>query len=318
MSSATAEQTGGGLSSSPNRGRTALIVNTRARRGAQAFAEAKRLLAQRGVVLDATYPVQDPARLPELVALAVAQAYGLIIVGGGDGTISSVVDAFAYTKTVLGILPLGTANSFARGIGIPLDLAGAVGVLVDGRETEISLGKVNDDCFANAATIGLAVGIARRVPHRLKRLFGRAGYLMAAGALLASFRAFHCTISIPGVGQRSFDAALEVRIHNGPYKGGMLVAREATVHSPSLVIQVIKGRSPRRLMKVWAELAAGMRPPEREQESLTAEEFTLEVEPLQYVSIDGEVVTRTPIHVSVAPQALRVMVPREENSPGAA
>jgi len=58
----------------------------------------------------------------------------------GTVTISSVVDYFAYTSFVFGVLPLGTANSFARTLGIPLDRTGAIDVLVNGKVANIDLG----------------------------------------------------------------------------------------------------------------------------------------------------------------------------------
>jgi predicted polyphosphate/ATP-dependent NAD kinase len=61
------------------------------------------------------------------------RGHRLVIVGGGDGTISSVVDLFAYRNVVFGLLPLGTANSFAKTLSIPLDVEGAVEVIVNGK-----------------------------------------------------------------------------------------------------------------------------------------------------------------------------------------
>ena len=110
-----------------------LVVNTRSRYGAHAYSEAKRLLAEAGIALDAAYPVRNAERLQEIVREEIAKGRKFIILGGGDGTISSVVDHFAYTKVVFGVLPLGTANSFARTLGIPLDLTGAIDVLVNGK-----------------------------------------------------------------------------------------------------------------------------------------------------------------------------------------
>ena len=101
-----------------------LVVNTRSRYGAHAYSEAERLLAEAGMILDAAYPVRHAEKMHEIVRKEIANGRKFIILGGGDGTISSVVDHFAYTSVVFGVLPLGTANSFARTLGIPLDLRG--------------------------------------------------------------------------------------------------------------------------------------------------------------------------------------------------
>src|SRR5689334_4703225 len=97
-----------------------LIVNTYSRRGERSFFQALDALQKNGLTITASYAVQHPDRLAEVVREAIEQKGDLVIVGGGDGTISSIVDFFAYQDVVLGILPFGTGNSFARTIGIPL------------------------------------------------------------------------------------------------------------------------------------------------------------------------------------------------------
>ena len=156
--------------------RAVLVVNTRSRHGARAYSEAKRRLAEAGMVLDAAYPVRHAERLPEIVREEIAKGRKFIIIGGGDGTISSVVDHYAYTNVVFGVLPLGTANSFARTLGIPLDLTGAIDVLVNGKVANIDLGKINDDYFANGSSIGMPAIVGRATPHSLKKWLGRGAY----------------------------------------------------------------------------------------------------------------------------------------------
>ena len=92
--------------------RAVLVVNTRSRHGARAYSDAEGLLAEAGITLDAAYPVRDAERLPGIVREEIAKGRKFIIIGGGDGSISSVVDHFAYASVVFGLLPLGTANSF--------------------------------------------------------------------------------------------------------------------------------------------------------------------------------------------------------------
>jgi diacylglycerol kinase-like protein len=112
--------------------RGVLMVNTQARSGADAYASAKKLLQQRGFVLDEFHAVPEPARISGLVGQAVAQGHDLIV-GGSDGTISAAGNVLQGKDVTCGILPLGTANSFARGLDLPLDLTAAVDVLVHGR-----------------------------------------------------------------------------------------------------------------------------------------------------------------------------------------
>jgi YegS/Rv2252/BmrU family lipid kinase len=290
--------------------RAVLVVNTRSRRGRELFADARRQLAERGIALHGAYAVRNPARLPEIVRAALEQGPRLVIVGGGDGTVSSVVGYFAYRDAVLGILPLGTANSFARAVGIPLDLDAAIDVAVAGKVADVDLGQINDEYFANAAAIGLPASIARHMPALLKRWLGRAGYLIVAAVRLLRHRSFRCTIRANGASS-TFDA-LEVRVANGEYQGGVRVAGEASVESCDLVVQYIKGNSRYSVARFWWRAGLGLNNGSEDVQVLRADHFALDCAPRQYVSIDGEPVTRTPVRARVARQALLLMVPRDQ------
>ena len=79
----------------------------------------------------------------------------LLIVGGGDGTISAAASALVGTQTKLGILPLGTLNHFARDLGIPTDLAGAATVIAKGKHRRVDVAEMNGRVFINNSAIGL-------------------------------------------------------------------------------------------------------------------------------------------------------------------
>ncbi len=291
--------------------RVALVVNTKSRRGQATYREAKKLLEQHGIDVAAAFPVRDPSRMPGIVAECVDAGYTLVVVGGGDGSISAVTDSFANKPVVFGLLPLGTANSFARTLGLPLDLAGAIDVIANGKIVDVDLGCIDGHTFANAAAIGLQPMIARTVPHRLKKIAGRIGYLAVAAAVVTRLKPFVCTITLEDGRIERFPEALEVRIANGGYKGGTLIAREASVESGDLVVHVVKGRTAARLAKVWAQVYIGIAPSLDTIAVMRGTKFRIETDPVHYVSIDGEAVAQTPIDVSVVKQALRIMASRD-------
>src|SRR5688500_1908097 len=101
------------------------------------FEEARRLLEEAGVELLAADAVRNPKFLDDHVRDAVAAGAPMIIVGGGDGSMSGTIDHLVGHDCVFAVLPLGTANSFARTLGIPLDLAGAVAVIAGGERRRI-------------------------------------------------------------------------------------------------------------------------------------------------------------------------------------
>ncbi|MDE2270473.1 MAG: YegS/Rv2252/BmrU family lipid kinase [Xanthomonadaceae bacterium] len=289
--------------------RAVLVVNTRSRRGAHFYSEAKRRLTEAGFVLDAAYPVRHAQRMPEVVQEAIAQGHKFIIVGGGDGTISSVVDYFAYANVVFGLLPLGTANSFARELGIPGSLEGAIGVIANGKVADVDLVLINGDYFVNTATLGLAPGVARSTPHALKKFLGRTAYLLVGMVKFLSFRPFQVRV-IEDDHERNFDA-LQVLLANGRYFGGVLVAHDASSESRKIAVQIINGPSRWNLIRAWWAVATGRRPDPGIAAEFVISDAVIEAEPRQYVSVDGEVATQTPIHLAIAHEALNVMVPAE-------
>jgi diacylglycerol kinase family enzyme len=231
-----------------------LIVNAASRSGADAFAEARDKLRAAGIELLDAKAVKDPKRMGGAIKAAIKKA-PMVIVGGGDGSLSSSVDHFMGTKTILGVLPLGTANSFARTLGIPLDVEGAIEVIVCGEARKIDVGCINGDHFLNAAALGLAPKVAESVPRGLKRRLGRVGSLLGAGWSAASFNAFRLKVEDGRRVHRLW--ATEVRIANGRFHGGMELIESADVESGEIVVQAVTGRSVVHLG--WSYFASEMK-----------------------------------------------------------
>ena len=280
----------------------ALIVNARSRKGQAAFREACRRLREAGVDLISSEAVRDPAAVPGKVRAAVAAGAPMVIVGGGDGSLSSAVDHLVGSATVFALLPLGTANSFARTLGIPLDIAGAVEVIARGRPRRIDLGMIDDDYFANCAAIGISPLIAQTVPHGLKKWLGRPGYLGWAAIQMARFRPFRLT-----VGGEVFDA-LEVRIANGAYHGGTELV-DTEVDDGEIVIQAIAGRSRMTLLWSWGLSMFGRDRARRTLREFRGREFRIVTDPPLPISIDGEVLATTPVTARVARRAILMAMP---------
>ena len=287
----------------------ALIVNAQSRKGQAMFEEARAALEGMPFTLDA-HGVESPDQLEETLRRALAKGPDLVILGGGDGTISGLVDLLVGKDVVLGVLPLGTANSFCRTLGISLDLPGAVEVLRTGRPRRIDLGRIDDDYFANAATMGIAPKIAATVPNGLKKVLGRAGYLTWAAWQYAKFRPFKVTLDAgPDHGGPTTIKCVEVRIANGRYHGGQELMETAQVDSGEIVVECVRGHFRRRLLANWA--ANLLRLPDRRDDIVEFHAKSIRIssrKPLP-ISIDGEVLAHTPVTVSVAAGAISVMAP---------
>jgi YegS/Rv2252/BmrU family lipid kinase len=232
------------------------------------------------------------------------------VIGGGDGTISSSSRQIGEAGAEMALLPLGTANSFARTVGLPLDVEGACRTALEGEAHLVDLGILGDHYFTNAAAIGLPAEIGRTVPDGLKRVFGRFAYALWAAWKLARFRGFTAILD-DGSGPVRHQV-VEVRIANGRFLGGLEAVPHADPEDHELVVQLVRGTGGRDLARAWAELAVGHAPEIGEVEEIRAQRLHIETEPPQPVSIDGEVLARTPTEIGLAPAALKLVMPRDQ------
>jgi len=286
-----------------------LIVNARSRKGDALFREARAKLEAAGIRLIAAHAVKDPSRLNDTVRAAVRDGAPMVIVGGGDGSLSCVVDDVVDKDCVFAVLPLGTANSFARTLGLPLDLDGAVGAIANGRRRRIDLGMIDGDYFANAAAVGLSPMIGETVPHGLKRYLGRVGYLAWAMWCFVRFRPFRLIVEDDRGAHRLWTT--ELRIFNGRFHGGVELTETADLDSGEIVVQAVAGRSLARLAWDWYAKFFKLASRDATTVEFRGKSLRLDTRPRHRISIDGEVLARMPVTARVAERAIDVVVPAE-------
>nr|WP_189181536.1 YegS/Rv2252/BmrU family lipid kinase [Microbispora rosea] len=289
--------------------RAAVVVNTKSRRGRRRYADVVRLMRGRGFQLTGVHPVTDPSRLRDVITRALEPQPDLLVVGGGDGTLSSSVKHVAGRDVALGVLPLGTTNNFARSLGLPLDLAGAIGVFTEGKVADIDLGICGERPFANLASFGVSVEVAGTVKPWLKRMLGRAAYPLTALTILPRHRPFRAYLTVDG--KRHELLTHQLNIANGRFHGGWQIARDVSIDNNKLVAyQLGSGKRLRLLGETlvrattgkWTSLAGGP--------FVTGREILLETDPPMAADIDGEVRLRTPLVIRTIPNGVRVMVPQ--------
>ncbi|QEH77549.1 YegS/Rv2252/BmrU family lipid kinase [Sphingomonas sp. C8-2] len=285
-----------------------LIVNALSRQGRKQFDVARDKLRAAGIELTDAVAIDRPGTLETVVAEAMAKKPAMLIVGGGDGSLSCAVDHLVGTDTIFAPLPLGTANSFARSLEIPLDLDGAIDVIANGVPRRIDLGMIDDDYYCNCAAIGLSTKIGGQIPPLLKKSLGRLGYLIWATWQSMKFKSFRLVVTHDGI-REELDA-LEVRIANGPYHGGVELVDAADPQSGEIVVQAVVGRSPAQLGWSWFTSWLRLRARKDTTVEYRGRAIGVETTPPQKVSIDGEVLARTPFTARIAAGAVQVMTPR--------
>jgi diacylglycerol kinase family enzyme len=309
--------------------RAVLLVNTRSRRGRDHFQRVGDRLEAAGFQLLSRFGVDRPGQLAEHLADALALEPDLLIAGGGDGTISETARHLAHRDVALGLLPLGTTNNFARTLGIPLDLEGALGVLADGKVADVDLGEAAGRIFTNLVSVGLSAQVAEHVPHRLKRVLGRAAYPLTALRRLPRHRPFDAIVRVvspvdrreaPGDGvSGTVDGQVrrlrthQLNIANGNTHAGNPITRDGSADDRLLVAYALGAHGRRHLLAATlGHLVTGRRRSVEGEPFLAAGEIQVETHPPLPLDIDGELHGQTPVLVRILPNALRVMVAQDQ------
>ena len=291
----------------------AVVVNTGSRRGAAAYDEVLARLTSEGVPVRSAQAVEHGSDLPGVVGRAVGDGHDLVVVGGGDGTIGCAAGIVAGTDTTLGVLPLGTANDFARTLEVPSDLAAACAALAHGEVVDVDLGRVDGRAFLNVASVGLSVGVAEALTPGLKRRLGPLAYPVATFRAYRRHRPFTARLEFPRGDHEplELDDLLQVAVGNGRhYGGGNTVAPNAGIDDHLLdVYAIVRGRL-REHVSIARLLRDGSFIEHDAVHHVTTRAVRLVTDPPLGVNLDGEVATTTPALFEVERNALHVVVPQ--------
>jgi YegS/Rv2252/BmrU family lipid kinase len=231
-----------------------------------------------------------------------------VVVAGGDGSIGCAAAAAARAGVPLGVVPVGTANDFARALELPDELEPAVELAASGTDTErLDLGRAGERPFVNAASAGLSP-VAARNAHGLKGALGPVAYTV--GALRAGLFAKPVAARVRVDGREVFAGeAWQVIVGlTGAFGGGAEV--DADPADGSLDVVAIEARSRARLVVHGYALRAGR--VEDQDGVVSARGATIEVETAGGAgfNIDGELVEEPSARFTVEPQAFEAVVGR--------
>lgn len=283
-----------------------LVINAASRKGRALHKEVIAACARHGIVLEKTHLLTKDTTLEAILTDVVARQPKLVIVGGGDGTISDAVDHLVNSPVELGILPLGTTNNFARSLELPLTIDECVQRIKARAARPVDLGKIGQEYFANVAGIGLSGLVADTVTDELKKRLGRFAYAWTGLRLLVTHKPFFVTVKDAHEDLEVTFETHQVIVANGRYHAGKKIAEEARVDNRELIIFTLGGRSKLSLLYHLLDFYLGQRRSVRHSSYLIGRHFSLATDRPQRVELDGEVKFETPITIEVAPKVVRV------------
>jgi lipid kinase YegS len=255
-----------------------------------------------------TWEAGDAQRL---VGEALAAGYRHIIAGGGDGTLRDIAEAMAEhsKKASLVLMPLGTANDFARAAGVPLEPGQAL-ELLDTAPTAIDLGEVDGQIFLNMATGGFGSHVTANTPEDLKKILGGAAYLFTG---LSRFNELHTAYGeLHGPEFHWSGDLLALGIGNGRQAGGgRVLCPQALVDDGLLDISILP--APQEVVGTLKNLLTEGFGIDNMFVRARLPWVEIRVSEGLYINLDGEPLKGDNLRFSVRPAALLVHLP--EDSP---
>ena len=244
---------------------------------------------------------------------AVARSEDVIVAGGGDGTISSIAAEVAGTGTILGVLPLGTLNHFARDLHIPLDLEGAVRTIVDRNVAALDVGEVNGRVFINNSSVGIYPHVVhRRDAERMRMRIGKwPAFAWAAISVFRQFPFLDLRIDAEGKAIRRQTAFLF--IGNNPYEmTGFRIGKRNRLDTGVLGLYLAHRVGRWGLIRLALRALLGHLNQEKDFEAYRVTEACIEIPRRRgLVSTDGEVRwMEAPLRYRSRPRALNVIIPK--------
>lgn len=288
--------------------RGALVVNNLSGPGGADVGAIVQRLTDGGIHVLSVDITDDPAEITRLARRA-AETADIVVIGGGDGTVSSTLPVFLETNRTLGVLPLGTANDLARSLEIPLDPLDAADMLVTGQVRRVDLGEVNGRPFCNAVSVGFSAEVAGAEIRERKKWLGTLEYPLSWMKAAREFEPFAVTLAHDAGGTR-FDSVFMLTVMNGRYHGrGMSVDEQAQIDDGLLKIYCVEFVSRWKLLLVFLSLQRGRLPREAHTSLLRARQVEIAGRRPMPLDVDGDILAETPATIRVLPAAISVIVP---------
>jgi diacylglycerol kinase family enzyme len=262
--------------------------------------------------IDAEVSLIEGEDLEPAVRHAARLPVDMLVVGGGDGSVSSAAAALIGTQMPLGVLPFGTLNHFARDLGVPFHLDAAVSALAAGHARTIDVADVNGLTFINNSMVGSYPAlIDERESHRRHRHVAK--YRAGVHALI---RVVHhlptFTVELVGGDTSTTLTTSLLMVGNNRYATGVFgFGRRRSLDAGELCVYAVCGGRRRDAVSSLTRIVLGRPETDNALQAATLTRLTAVIEaPSVRISIDGETRhLRPPLQYAIRPGALRVIVP---------
>lgn len=279
--------------------------------GPEAVTEALGALGERGGRVDVH--MVAPKAMPAAIAEGARSPHDVLVVGGGDGSANLAAGALAGTGKILGVLPLGTMNLFARDLRMPAGIDDAVAALAAATAREVDLATLDGKPFHSLSGIGFFSQMARAREetrgHPLGRLIG-----VAAAAFKALRRTGRFRFEVALDDRRETVDAFAVLVTNNRFGPDW---RRPRLDQGLLELHIAEDAGALALARAGTDLLTGGWRDNPGIRSITAKSVTIaHARRRAWTATDGELVrARVPLHYDIRPRALTVLMGPAEQEP---
>ena len=269
----------------------------------------KALMENRGVDFEIR-ETQYPGHATELAKAAVDEGFDVIVAVGGDGTLRETALSVVHTDRVLGLLPCGTGNDYARPLGIPTDAEAALDILLNGETRTVDAGMANDQIFFNIAGFGFDVDVLDYTEEfKPKCRNGETAYRLGCLKAVLGLKLRRSTLTFPdGTIERNvLMAAGGVGTHFG---GGMNVLPESDMSDGLLDVCIAHDVKRIGVLKLLPKFIKGKHLGLKCITYRKATEVSVVCDPVSRIEVDGERMDGTPVTFRILPGALKVRAPK--------
>jgi diacylglycerol kinase (ATP) len=238
-----------------------------------------------------------PGDAERLARQAARDQVGRLFVAGGDGTLNEAVNGLAQEdaleRTELSVLPLGTGNDFAHGLGIPTDLSAALEIGAAGTLLPLDVGTLNDRCFVNVSAGGFIAEVSDAVSPQLKTIAGRMAYLIGGAQVLGEYEAPEARIRLrqpDGVFERQMRVQLFAVCNSRFIGGGRTIAPHAVIDDGLLDVCIVEAMPALEFVALLTRMSGGEHVRDARVLYFQAAEIDVDLPSAIKVNTDGEVI----------------------------
>lgn len=295
-----------------------LVINPAAGRGRvahlapQISETARRLAGEQPLEVVLT---QAPGHAIEITQKAVP--HSRVVAVGGDGTVHEVIRGLAGSDKILGVVPIGSGNDFARMVGLKgMGLEAALQLAFQGQPGTVDLGYVDDHPFGASLGFGFDAAVARKALSAPTFLTGMPRYLYSIFAVLKELSLPILRLESGGQVLYEGKALLGALMNSSTYGGGIPIAPGA-VHTDGMLAGVVAGEfSKLGVLGILPKLLQGKHVLDPRIRQFSGKEFRVSFDRPVAAHVDGELLEPQSLYqVRLIKDGLQVVAPQGFHNP---